>query len=156
MTADDRDRQPTPAGVTVRAYRPGDGDALRALWRSFGFRLLGDDDDGLATFAARNPGTFLVAVAHDAAGDRIVASAMGAWDGHRGWLYHVATAASHRRTGIASTLVARIEEQLFDLGAARVNVLVQDDSDGGHAFWSAAGYEPVASRHFGKTLRDAG
>jgi len=141
-------------GIVVREYRPADRDGLRELWRASGFRLLGDDDQGLATFVARNPGLFLVAVAVQGSAERVVASAMGAWDGHRGWLYHVATAASHRRTGLASVLVARIEEQLVALGAARVNVLVRDDSAGGHAFWTAAGYELAASRQFGKTLRE--
>jgi len=146
------------SGVVIREYEPGDGEALRDLWGSSGFRLLGDDDDGLAVFTARNPGLFLVALAGagpgEAAGGRIVASAMGAWDGHRGWIYHVATAESHRRAGIASALVVRIEGRLADLGATRVNVLVQDDSDGGHEFWVTAGYKVAASRQYGKTLRD--
>jgi ribosomal protein S18 acetylase RimI-like enzyme len=140
--------------VIVRDYRVGDGDALRELWRTSGFRLIGDDDEGLAAFVARNPGLFLVAVTVSASGEHVVASAMGAWDGRRGWIYHVATAASHRRMGIAATLVVRIERELAALGARRVNVLVRDDSDGGHAFWSAAGYEQTPSRQFGKNLRD--
>jgi ribosomal protein S18 acetylase RimI-like enzyme len=132
----------------VRAFRAGDGAALRALWLAAGFRLLGDDDAGLATFADRNPGLFLVATT---ASGTIVGSAMGAWDGRRGWIYHVATAATHRRTGVASVLVARIEARLAELGVVRVNVLVREGNDRGRAFWTAAGYE-AASRQFGKDL----
>jgi ribosomal protein S18 acetylase RimI-like enzyme len=132
----------------VRAFRPGDGDALRALWQAAGFRLLGDDDAGLATFADRNPGLFLVATTPSGT---IVSSAMGAWDGRRGWIYHVATAATYRRTGVASVLVARIETRLAELGVVRVNVLVRDGNERGRAFWTATGYE-AASRQFGKDL----
>ena len=132
----------------VRAFRAGDGDALRALWLAAGFRLLGDEDAGLATFAERNPGLFLVATTP---GGTIVGSAMGAWDGRRGWIYHVATSATHRRTGVASPLVARIEARLVELGVVRVNVLVREGNDRGRAFWTAAGYE-AASRQFGKDL----
>ena len=135
-------------GFDVRAFRAGDGDALRALWLAAGFRLLGDDDAGLATFADRNPGLFLVAMTPSGA---IVGSAMGAWDGRRGWIYHVATAATHRRTGVASVLVARIEGRLAELGVVRVNVLVREGNERGRAFWKAAGYE-AASRQFGKDL----
>jgi ribosomal protein S18 acetylase RimI-like enzyme len=145
---------PRASGVVIREYRPGDGDALRELWRSSGFRLLGDDDEGLATYVARNPGLFLVAVAESASGEQIVASAMGAWDGRRGWIYHVATAASHRRTGIAAALVTRIETGLLEVGAKRVNVLVRDESVGGQAFWTAVGYEHAASSQFAKNLRE--
>jgi ribosomal protein S18 acetylase RimI-like enzyme len=141
----DRDHE----GFSVREYRTGDGDELRELWLTSGFRLLGDDDPGLATFAARNPGLFLVATT--AAGS-IAGSAMGAWDGRRGWIYHVATAASHRRSGVASTLIALIEEQLAELGAVRVNVIVREGNDRGRAFWTAAGYQPAASRQWGKDL----
>ena len=144
--------------VVVREFEPGDGDALRALWQQAGFRLLGDDDAGLARFAERNPGLFLIGVvdgsdpAAEVAAGTVVASAMGAWDGHRGWIYHVTTAASHRRTGIAADLVARIEAALTALGAPRVNVLVRDGNDAGRAFWQAAGYELAGSRQYGKPL----
>jgi ribosomal protein S18 acetylase RimI-like enzyme len=145
------------SALVVREFRPGDGDSLRELWQRAGFRLVGDDDDGLARFAERNPGLFLVGVAGasdrgDVAPGSIVASAMGAWDGHRGWIYHVTTAASHRRTGIAATLVARIEAMLTELGAPRVNVLVREGNDAGRAFWEAAGYELAGSRQYGKPL----
>ena len=134
--------------LEVREFRDGDGDALRTLWQAAGFRLLGDDDAGLATFADRNPGLFLVAAT---SGGIIVGSAMGAWDGRRGWIYHVATAATYRRSGVASVLVARIEARLAELGVARVNVLVREGNERGRAFWTAAGYE-AASRQFGKDL----
>ena len=132
----------------VREFRAGDGEALRALWLAAGFRLLGDDDTGLATFAERNPGLFVVATTRSGT---IVGSAMGAWDGRRGWIYHVATAATFRRTGVASVLVARIETRLAELGVVRVNVLVREGNERGRAFWTAAGYE-AASRQFGKDL----
>ena len=140
------DARPTFA---VRAFRDGDGEALRELWTAALFRLHGDDDAGLARFAARNPGLFLVATTPTGA---IIASAMGAWDGRRGWIYHVATAVTHRRTGVASLLVERIEAHLAELGAVRVNVLIREGNDRGRAFWTAAGYELSSSRQYGKDL----
>ena len=140
------DARPT---IAIREFRDGDGDALRELWAAALFRLHGDDDAGLARFAARNPGLFLVATSSSGT---IVASAMGAWDGRRGWIYHVATAVTHRRTGVASLLIERIERQLRELGAVRVNVLIRDGNDRGRAFWTAAGYELSGSRQYGKDL----
>jgi ribosomal protein S18 acetylase RimI-like enzyme len=138
-------------GTMIRVYRPGDGDGLRTLWLEVGFRLVGDDDPGLDRFAGRNPGLFLVA--EDASG-RIVGSAMGAWDGRRGWLYHVATAPGRRRTGLASTLVREAEAGLRALGCPRVLVLVESANDPAVAFWRACGYEPRDTRHLGKALED--
>jgi len=135
----------------LREFRHEDGDALRTLWLAAGFRLLGDDDAGLEAFADRNPGLFLIATAPSGA---IVGSAMGAWDGRRGWIYHVATSATYRRTGVASALVTRIEARLAELGVVRVNVLVREGNERGRAFWTASGYT-AASRQFGKDLAPA-
>jgi ribosomal protein S18 acetylase RimI-like enzyme len=135
--------------VDIRPFRSGDGDRLRALWTDVGFRLTGDDDLGLARFAERNPGLFLVAV--DRHGT-IVGSAMGAWDGRRGWLYHVATARSRRRTGLATELVGHVEDALRELGCRRALIVVERGNDGALAFWRAQGYEPRETLHLGKRL----
>jgi ribosomal protein S18 acetylase RimI-like enzyme len=134
--------------TTIRAFEPRDGERLRALWASVGFRLISDDDAGLARFAARNPGLFLVAEE----GLELVGSTMGAWDGRRGWLYHVAVTASHRRHGLASELVATVEGRLRTLGCVRVQVLVETANAGAFAFWTDQGYELRDSRQLGKTL----
>ena len=141
--------KPKPSGptVSIREFRTVDGDALRALWKAAGFRSLGDDDKSLARFARRNPGLLLVA----AEGTKIVGSALGAWDGRRGWIYHVATAESHRRQGIATRMVEQVEAGLRDLGCPKVNVVVRNENDGARVFWTKRGYEP-GSRQYGKEL----
>ena len=142
-----RVKPPRPP-IVIREIRQVDGDALRALWTAAGFRLLGDDDLGLARLARRNPGLVLVA----AEGSRVVGSALGTWDGHRGWIYHVLTAPSHRRQGIATRLIDQIEAGLRALGCPKVNVMVRPDSDGGAEFWAARGYSSGPAVQFGKEL----
>ena len=139
-------RPPKPA-VVVRELRAVDGDQLRKLWAACGFRSLGDDDLSLARLARRNPGLLLVA----SEGTQVVASALGAWDGRRGWIYRVATAESHRRQGLASRLVDQVEAGLRDLGCPKVSVLVRDENEDGAAFWRKRGYES-GSRQFAREL----
>jgi ribosomal protein S18 acetylase RimI-like enzyme len=134
----------------IREIRTVDGDALRALWKDAGFRSVGDDDRGLGRLARRNPGLVLVA----AEGSRVIGSALGAWDGRRGWIYHVAVAPSHRRQGLASRMVAEIETGLRSLGCAKVNVMIRDESDGGEELWRTLGYTPGVARQFGKELKE--
>ena len=140
---------PTPL-VDVRPFRQADGEGLRALWSSVGFRLVGDDDAGLRAFAKRNPGSFLVA--HQA--DAIVGSAMGGWDGRRGWLYHVAVAEEVRRSGLATQMVREIEDRLRGLGCVKVNVLVREGNDDGDGFWRALGYERGDAAQLARRLDD--
>jgi ribosomal protein S18 acetylase RimI-like enzyme len=143
-------RRPDPAQLVIRELRLADGDALRALWQEAGFRSVGDDDKSLARLARRNPGLVLVATESG----RIVGSALGAWDGRRGWIYHVATAAGHRRRGVATRLIAEVERGLRDLDCPRVNVLVRDENDDDGAFWTSLGYDAGRSRQYVKDLAD--
>jgi ribosomal protein S18 acetylase RimI-like enzyme len=135
--------------VVIREYRAVDGDGLRKLWAEAGFRSLGDDDLSLGRMVRRNPGLLRVAME----GSRIVGSALGAWDGRRGWIYHVATASSHRRQGIATRLLDQVEAALRDLGCPKVSVLVRDENPEAGDFWTARGYEQ-GSRQFARELRD--
>jgi ribosomal protein S18 acetylase RimI-like enzyme len=143
-----RSARPAKPPIIIRELRIADGPTLRSLWAEAGFRTLGDDDLGLARLIKRNPGLALVAVE----GRQIVASALGAWDGRRGWIYHVATAPSHRRRGIAARLVHQVEESLRALGCPKVNVLVGDGNEDGLRFWAALGYETPPARQYGKEL----
>jgi len=134
--------------TTIREFQPGDGQALRELWKTFAFRLIADDDAGLARFAARNPGLFVVA--EDDA--EIVGSVLGGWDGRRGWLYHVAVAPSHQRQGLGSELVGLVEGRFRDLGCPRCLAIVEAANTDALRFWTALGYEPRDTYQLGKTL----
>ncbi|HJP89472.1 MAG TPA: GNAT family N-acetyltransferase [Candidatus Limnocylindrales bacterium] len=134
--------------VVIRELRAADGDALRKLWKEADIASLGDDDRSLVRMARRNPGLVLVAVE----GTTIVGSALGGWDGRRGWIYHLATAKTHRRQGIASRLLDQIEAALTVLGAPRANAMVERANEDGRAFWTARGYTAGTSDRFGKEL----
>ena len=137
-----------PVPIELRDYRHGDGEALRALWKEAGLRGVGDDDRSLDGFAKRNPGLLLLATA----GEDVAGSVVGAWDGRQGWLYHVATAKAHRRKGIATRLVGRVEQRLRALGCPTVNLFVCDGDDGAEPFWTAMGFAASTSRPFVREL----
>ena len=141
-------KKPPEPVIDLRDVTAADGDALRALWREAGFRSVGDDDRSLAAFAARNPGLLLVATADG----QVVASALGGWDGRRGWIYHVATAKAFRRKGIATRLVRRLEQRLRAAGAPKVNAIVRDENEDARAFWIRLGYELAPTNQFGREL----
>lgn len=134
--------------IVTREVRVADGDSLRKLWTAAGLGSLGDDDRSLARMVRRNPGLVLVAVE----GTRIVGSALGGWDGRRGWIYHVATLQTHRRRGIATRLVEQIEAGLAVLGCPKVNAMVQEANGDGREFWIARGYKPGTARQLAKEL----
>ncbi len=141
-------KPPEPEPVVIREFRSKDGDGLRALWEGAGFRSLGDDDMSLRRFAQRNPGLVLVA----AQGSDVVGSAMGGWDGRRGWIYHLATAEGQRRKGLATQLVRRVEAGLRAVGCRRISAIVRGGDDDGAEFWAAMGYAANSARQFAREL----
>jgi len=135
--------------VDVREFRVEDGATVRALWEASGIRIRpGDDDRALAAFAERNPGLFLLA--HDERG--LAATALGGWDGRRGWLYHVAVRAADRRHGLGGRLVRIIEQRLRERGGPKGNLIVWDDNAAAMEFWTAAGYTRATTGEFEKEL----
>lgn len=134
--------------VELRDFRADDGDPLRTLWKAAGFRSVGDDDRSLAEFADRNPGLLVVATADGA----VIGSALGGWDGRRGWIYHVAIADAFRRRGIGTRLVRRVEQRLRVAGAPKLNAIVRDENRAAQAFWKSLGYEVAPTRQLAREL----
>jgi ribosomal protein S18 acetylase RimI-like enzyme len=135
--------------MEMREFRQSDGAALRAFWGSCGIKIRpGDDDASLTAFASRNPGLFLIALDEQGIGG----SALGGWDGRRGWLYHVAVRADQRRHGVGRRLVRTIEERLRERGCRKVNLIVWDDNMSAMEFWSALGYARAATVEYEKVL----
>jgi len=139
---------PEPPPVLIREWRAADGPPLRRLWDLLDLRSLGDDDAGIAVMAHRNPGLLLVATV----GDEFAGSALGGWDGRRGWIYHVGVHPDHQRRGIARQLVAAIEDGLRALGCPKVNVIVLDENQDGIEFWRSLGYVILPARQYGRVL----
>ena len=55
----------------------------------------------------------------------VIGTVMGGYDGHRGWIYSVATDPAHRRQGIGSALLRRMEAALRERGCLKINLQVR-------------------------------
>jgi ribosomal protein S18 acetylase RimI-like enzyme len=85
-------------------------------------------------------------------GDRLVGSAMAGFDGHRGWVYYVAVAISHRRNGIGEALMSEVEQGLKQVGCSKLNLQVRADNHEVVAFYKKLGYEIEERVSMGKKL----
>jgi len=123
--------------IHVAELGEGDIPEALALWAaSEGVGLRGADEPAaLARYLARNPGLSLAA--RD--GRRMVGAVLCGHDGRRGYLHHLAVAASHRRRGIGRDLVERCLDGLRREGIAKCHLFVYHDNVAGQAFWRSIG-----------------
>lgn len=141
---------PTPIQPLIREFRDGDTSAVIALWN----RLLPDNaphnDPGRAIRQklAADADLFFVAVV----GSAVVGTVMGGYDGHRGWVYSLAVAPEHQRRGIASALIAHLEDALAARGCLKVNLQVRASNEGVVEFYRKCGYQIEERVSLGKRL----
>ena len=135
-------------GVDVMAV--GDFEEVAALWREVGmWPHEGEDRQWWEAALLRNPGCALVW----REGGAVVGTVMGAWDGVRGWIYHLAVSPLRRGQGIGSKLLAAVEQRLQAAGVRQINLMVYEgELDSLVGFYSRRGYEPAPVRVMRKRL----
>jgi ribosomal protein S18 acetylase RimI-like enzyme len=127
---------------SLRSFRMEDYDAVLALWRNAGSGVSVRPSDRRAEVAkklGRDPDLFLVAEREG----RVVGVIMGAWDGRRGWLHHLAVDVAYRQAGIGSALIAEVEARLRAKGCLKVNLLVWADNQAARRLYARLGYQEM-------------
>jgi len=128
---------------TIRSATSQDEAAVIALWRSWD--LVASYNDPATDFRFAKAGACSdVLVAEDESG-RINGSVMVGHDGHRGWLYYVASANHARGNGIGRTMVEAAEQWLRERGVVKAQLLVRETNTKVVSFYEHLGYE-VAPR----------
>jgi ribosomal protein S18 acetylase RimI-like enzyme len=79
---------------------------------------------------------------------------MAGYDGHRGWIYSVAVAESHRRRGLGSQLVHHAEKMLTQLGCLKINLQIAEGNESVAAFYETLGYRIERRVSMGKKIAE--
>ena len=122
----------------IRLYAPSDESGVIAVWTD-AFPdppPWNDPATDIARKLAIQPDLFLIA----ALGEVIVGTAMGGFDGHRGWVYYLAVASEHRRKGFARDLMAALETLLLAYGCTKINLQVRVTNQDVVDFYLGLGY----------------
>lgn len=123
--------------MLIREFQIKEYEEIVALWKAAGLILRpGDELEGIKLKLQRDSDLFLVAVE----GDEIAGVVMGAWDGRRGWINHLAVKPSHQRTGIGRALIGELEKRLAERGARKVNAQVYRRNGKSVDFFNSVGY----------------
>ena len=125
-------------GLNLREFRMEDYSSVFELWKLAGLTIRpGDERDDVRLKLQRDPELFLVAEENG----EIVGTVMGAWDGRRGWIYHLTVRPNQQRKRIGTTLLREVENRLIAVGAKKVNAQVYTSNHRSLDFFKAAGYQ---------------
>ena len=123
--------------MRIREFKIADYDEVMRLWKESGLVIRpGDDIGGVKLKLKRDPDLFLVAEEKH----EIVGVVMGAWDGRRGWINHLAVKPSYQGSGIGTALVRELEKRLVKKGARKVNAQIYEWNNKSLKFFKANGY----------------
>jgi ribosomal protein S18 acetylase RimI-like enzyme len=137
------------AGLAITAIEDADVTSVVTLWERCGLTRPWNDPVADIALARKGPNSTILLGRED---ERIVASAMVGHDGHRGWVYYVATDPDRRGQALGRAIMSAAEDWLRQAGIAKLQLLVRQDNAKASAFYETIGYDEAAVTVFAKWL----
>lgn len=133
----------------IRQFSHTDLEDIISLWELCGLtRPWNNPEIDIFRKAEQQDSLFLIATRDD----KLVATLMGGYDGHRGWISYLAVHPQYQRQGIATALVQQLEKRLVAKGCPKVQLLIRKDNLDIQSFYDELGYEEVDAICLGKRL----
>jgi ribosomal protein S18 acetylase RimI-like enzyme len=137
--------------VDVETLTPVDRVAATSLWATAGLVRPWNDPDSDFDRAIAGP-TSVVLGARDAG--QLLATVMVGHDGHRGWVYYLAVAATERRRGLGRQMMVNAEGWLRDRGVVKLNLMVRHTNSEALGFYKRLGYDDAEVTVLARWLRE--
>ena len=118
-----------------------DEPRVAALWRACNLVTRYNDPSKDFHFARAKDGSDIL-VGLDTE-QTIVGSVMVGHDGHRGWIYYVASDPKHRNQGIGRLMIEAAEQWLRNRGVVKVMLLVRETNTQVVDFYRQLGFETI-------------
>ncbi len=136
--------------IVIRPFQAADEADITALWEEVfpnpsPWNIATDD---IRRKQAVQPELFFVAVQNE----KIIGTAMGGYDGHRGWVYYLGVHPEFRRSGVGSRLMQSVEEALIAIGCSKLNLQVRASNVDVVNFYQQLGYSTEERVSMGKRL----
>jgi ribosomal protein S18 acetylase RimI-like enzyme len=137
--------------IGVRPYSPNDKTAVIELWQKCNLtRPWNNPELDIKSKLKVNPELFLVGLS----GNKIVASVMGGYEGHRGWIYYLAVDPAYQKQGLGRQMMETIESKLLAVGCPKINLMVRTDNLLAVGFYQKIGYKTDDVISMGKRMVD--
>jgi ribosomal protein S18 acetylase RimI-like enzyme len=119
------------------------------FWHRCGLTRPWNDPVSDIAFARGNPSSTILL---GRIAERMVASAMIGFDGHRGWIYYLGVDPDLRRQGLGARMMEAAEQWLRARGVPKLQLMIRDGNTAALAFYEALGLERQPVVTMGKRL----
>ena len=142
---------PLELNLQIRPYQDSDEGAVISLWQECDLIVPWNNPrSDIQRKLKVNPELFLVGLVDD----KVIATIMGGYEGHRGWINYLAVAKKYRRYGFGKKLVNVIEEKLREIGCPKINLQVREHNKEVVVFYERIGYKVEPLVNMGKRLSE--
>jgi ribosomal protein S18 acetylase RimI-like enzyme len=83
---------------------------------------------------------------------KVIASVMGGYEGHRGWINYLAVDPAYRRNGYGCLIMAEVERRIHAKGCPKINLQVRGSNKAVIEFYRSLGYADDNVIGLGKRL----
>jgi ribosomal protein S18 acetylase RimI-like enzyme len=143
--------------MIIKSYHPDNQEAVIALWQSCNLVVAWNDPvKDIQRKLLVDPDLFLIGeisggIASGMSGE-IVATVMGGYEGHRGWINYLAVSPEHQRKGYARAMMEQVEGLIQNKGCPKINLQVRSSNADVIKFYQAIGYDVENAVGLGKRL----
>ena len=135
--------------MKIREYVETDQHSVVALWSECG--LVVPQNNPVRDIERKlkvDPDLLLVGVVSG----EIIATVMGGYEGHRGWINYLAVKPSAQRKGYGQQIMQAVEKRLKAKGCPKINLQVREGNESVIDFYLALGYGNDTVVGLGKRL----
>ena len=141
----------TESSLLIRPFQEGDEEALVSLWKMCKLTVPWNNPyKDIARKLKVQSDIFLMGYLED----KLIASVMAGYDGHRGYINYFAVHPDFQARGYGKQLMDNVENGLRELGCPKINLQIREGNDKVLTYYQKLGFVEEKRINMGKRLED--
>ena len=139
------------SSLLIRPFKEGDEEALVSLWKMCKLTVPWNDPyKDIARKIKVQAELLLVGQLEE----KLIASVMAGYDGHRGWINYFAVHPDFQSRGYGKQLMDNVENRLRELGCPKIILQIREGNDKVLSYFQKHGFVEEKRINMGKRLED--
>ena len=139
------------SSLLIRPFKEGDEEALVSLWNMCKLTVPWNNPyKDIARKLKVQSELFLMGYLED----KLIASIMAGYDGHRGWINYFAVHPDFQSRCYGKQLMNNVENKLRELGCPKINLQIREGYDKVRSYYQKLGFVEGKRINMGKRIED--